>query len=135
MRSVGHGDVPQGRHAQLQAPQAAADQAEAHVPLARDDGEYLQGGAPLEQESEVLILHGDQGEEELLEVGKGDGVRQSGGVRELPGANVQAGERGAAEERGGETEVERPRAVDKGELLDVTPKIQICFEFKKNLLK
>jgi len=82
-----------------------------------------------------LILHGDQGEEELLEVGKGDGVRQSGGVRELPGANVQAGERGAAEERGGETEVERPRAVDKGELLDVTPKIQICFEFKKNLLK
>jgi len=98
-RSIRHNDVPQGRQAQLQAPQSVADQVEAHIRLACDDGEDLQDWTPVEQERKVSSSRW----------GKVAVRGRAAVVGELPGADVQAGERGAAEERGQETDVERPR--------------------------
>lgn len=74
--------------------------------MARDDGEHLQGIAPVEQEGEVPVLHDNAGEHHLMEVGEGGAAQNVAGVQETPDADVEAGERGAAKERGGEAEVE-----------------------------
>ena len=83
------------------------------------DVEDLQDGAPGDEGVDEAVLHFDETEAELAEVGEGGAsATQAGRVRELPEADVEAADAGDAKEHGPEGHVERPRAVDEGELLD-----------------
>jgi hypothetical protein len=108
-------------HADLHTPEAMADEAEPHslVPASLY-AQFLQGGAPVEEEAHVATLDDHGADDELAEVGERrvGTAREGGRVRELPEAEVEFGERGGAEERHGEKHVERPGAVDEDQLLD-----------------
>jgi len=106
------------RHGHLHTPQAAADQPDSSPGLVCGDGEDLQGGAPVDQEVEVSFLDDESVEDKLPEVGEACGAREPGGAGDPAEAEVQAGDRGAAVERAWERVVDRPRAVEKDELLD-----------------
>ena len=116
-RGVHHRDILHPGVADLDAPEAVADEVEVHALRASLDVEDLQDGAPGDDGVDVPVLHFDAAEAELPEVGEGDAA-EAGRVRELPEADVEAGEGGDGEDHAREGHIGRPRAIDEDELLD-----------------
>lgn len=116
-RGVHHGDDLHLRGADLDTPEAVADEPEAQPLDAAMDVEDLQDGAPGDDGVDVSVLRKDKAEAELPEVGEGDAA-EAARVRELPDTDTEAGESGDVEERSGEGHVDRPWAVDEDEVLD-----------------
>jgi len=117
-RGVHDSDVMDNAHAQLHGPQAAAVDAEVHLPLARVEHEVLQGWTPGEDEVEVLVIHGHAAEAELLEAGEGNATGELRGVGEPPDAEVEALDERQAEDGDRERDVERQGPIHEDELLD-----------------
>lgn len=105
-------------HAQLHGPQAAADDAEVHLPLVRVEHEGLQDWTPGKDEVEVLVIHGHAAEAELLETREGNATGEFRGVGKPPGAEVEALDEWQAEDRDREGDIERPGPIHEDELLD-----------------
>lgn len=124
-RSVPDGDRRHGGGAHMDAPQAAAPDADGHGAPAPEDDELLQDGAPLKKEGEFPLVDRDGDEVEFTEGGEHGGGREGEDVREAPEADVEAREGGAREDGAGEgdegLEVRRVgcRAVGEDEVLDV----------------
>jgi hypothetical protein len=114
-----HGDLVEGRHPVHRDLEAAGGEAETRwVVVRHDEEEDLQLGAVREHGLEFLVGDDAVEETELAEGGERGRVR-GGRLRDVPYAEVEAVQGGAAEDVVGERHVERPRAVDEDEVLDV----------------
>jgi len=98
-RSLYHRDVLQDGAANLDAPEAVADEAKVQPLVASMDVEGLRDGALGDDQVDVPVFHDDAADAKLLEMGEGGVAQQPGHVRELPEADVEAGEGGDGEER------------------------------------
>nr|CAB3464375.1 unnamed protein product [Digitaria exilis] len=112
-------DLVEGGHPVHRDLEAAGGEAETRWLVVRHDkGEDLQLGAVREQGFEFLVADDAVEETQLSEVGE-RGRMRGGRLWELPNAEVEADEGGAAKNVVRERHVERPRAVEEDEVLDV----------------